>query len=325
MRGGTFSSPGIGTGVQAKDRRDERYNVSMDYWMNADDYGLTRGITDGILDVCDSVDFLGVSLVANGYAFDYALEEYQRRDNVRLAVHLNICEGRPVTPPDEVHLLVDSNGRFCHSFPSLWMKHALSSRTGARILKEQVKREFAMQIAKVSERLGPECVVNVNSHQHYHMIPFCFEGLLELSGPCRISHIRTTYEPLLLSGPNLLSLGPTLMANSAKHTLLNRLSRRYRRLLSHHGVRSNDYFFGTLYTGCLTEPLVTKALDLFSDRTKIGETVEFLFHPGTPTEEERMYWRGNQRLMAYYFSPWRNREMLAIKKCSGGRREGETA
>ena len=64
---------------------------------HADDYGLSKGITDNILLCHDQGILHRVSLMANGYAYDYACEELLQRPNLTGCVHLNLIEGEPLT------------------------------------------------------------------------------------------------------------------------------------------------------------------------------------------------------------------------------------
>jgi len=95
----------------------------MEYLIHADDFGLTEGITNGILDCFDHGALDSTSIVPNGHAFAYAVREYRRRQDLRLAVHLNLAEGRPVGRPEAVAPLVDEEGQFRLSFPALWLRH----------------------------------------------------------------------------------------------------------------------------------------------------------------------------------------------------------
>src|SRR3989344_3721426 len=64
----------------------------------ADDFGLSRGITDSILQTVDEGPVTQVSVIPNGEAVEYALAEYRRRsDRLALAVHVNLTEGKPLS------------------------------------------------------------------------------------------------------------------------------------------------------------------------------------------------------------------------------------
>src|SRR5271163_1537845 len=80
--------------------------------INADDLGMSRGITDGIL-VAHRYGFLtSASLLVNMPASEYAVERVASAPKLGVGVHLNICQGRPISPVREVPSLVDVEGKF---------------------------------------------------------------------------------------------------------------------------------------------------------------------------------------------------------------------
>ena len=80
--------------------------------INADDLGMSRGITDGIL-VAHRYGFLtSTSLLVNMAASEYAVERVASAPKLGVGVHLNICQGRPISPAREVPSLVNADGTF---------------------------------------------------------------------------------------------------------------------------------------------------------------------------------------------------------------------
>jgi len=71
--------------------------------VNADDLGLSRGITDGILLSHLKGIVTSASLMMNQPATEYAVKCLG--DDVRtldVGIHLNLCQGSPVLPPSSV-------------------------------------------------------------------------------------------------------------------------------------------------------------------------------------------------------------------------------
>jgi predicted glycoside hydrolase/deacetylase ChbG (UPF0249 family) len=96
--------------------------------VSADDYGLSEGITTNILDAVDHGAVSSVSIIANGTGFEHAIREYRKRRGLSLTVHLNLMEGRPIFPTDQLPDLVDERGAFRHSFQSLYLLHLRADR-----------------------------------------------------------------------------------------------------------------------------------------------------------------------------------------------------
>ena len=281
--------------------------------VHADDYGLSRGVTDSILECVDNGPVRSISVLANGHAFDYAMSEFKKREGLRLSVHLNLCEGPPLLPAKSVDLLTGGDGEFNMGFVSLWKKHLLSGRRVKERLEAQVRAEFSAQISRVAEGLGEGYEIRIDSHRHYHMIPFVFRSLLEVAKSFPgLRYIRLPYEPSLEKLSERMTLGLALPAGLLKRRLLNRLSLRSRPLLESRGILTNDIFIGTLFSGHMSESIVKLIVKRLRDGEFNAPTVELLFHPGGAVAGEEDYWRSRQDLIKYYYSPWREREKKAL-------------
>ena len=108
----------------------------MNTVVHADDFGISIGITDGIMEAYLHGRLDRVSIVPNGKAFDYAVERLRENPGLECAVHLNLVEGKCLSEMHKIRLLVTSDGYFRRSFLSLWLLHvfALGKR---RLLLEQ--------------------------------------------------------------------------------------------------------------------------------------------------------------------------------------------
>jgi chitin disaccharide deacetylase len=131
--------------------------------VNADDLGMSRGITDAILIAHRHGIVTSASLMVNMPAAEYALEHLPRAPNLGIGVHLNICQGEPVLPAAEVKCLIDADGSF------------LGPRVLARKLwrwqvdERQIEAEFRAQIQWM-RRNGLE-PTHADSHRHMHIYP----------------------------------------------------------------------------------------------------------------------------------------------------------
>lgn len=286
----------------------------MHYVISADDLGASVGVTDHILDAADRGLLTSVSVLANGTAAEYALEETRRRRELRVSLHLNFVEGRPIAPVAEVPLLVDGDGVFRLGFLSLW---AVSLRTrGAQRVqwKWELKTEIRAQIERVRDVLGADWAVCVDSHLHLHMIPLVFEALLELQHEYEFRYMRVLEEPLFFAAPDVQALRNYLGPNLLKHFLLNGLSRAAKPQLRARGIPHCDYFVGVLFTGNMRTSVARAALASAARRSDRG-VIELLFHPGRAEASEEQTWP--ERLLAFreqYRSPWRDRERETLKE-----------
>lgn len=270
--------------------------MKRDVTIAADDFGLTRGITDTILETVDNGPVTLVSVIPNGEAVEYAAEEYKKRSGrLMLAMHLNLTEGRALSDKKGVSFLVDSVGNFKYGIAGLWGAYLIGSGRTKSHFREQVRREIEAQLAQVREVSGVNEVL-VNGHQHVHLIPFVFDVLVSLPD---IVSIRTIREPFQWTWSPI-----TLLA----HLILLHLSRRAVRIVRSRGIATNDAFVGFLYSGHMTEQTLRAGL------ARARGSVEILLHPGSALPGELNAWRGTHSDIAWHYSPWRAKERALLRK-----------
>ena len=131
--------------------------------VNADDFGMSAGITNAILIARRHGFLTSASLMANMPGAGYALEQARRIPGFGVGVHLNICEGQPMLPRSHVKSLVDANGNF-HAPPvmirKLWRWQVADS---------EIEAEFRAQISWMKQKgFHP---THADSHHHMHLYP----------------------------------------------------------------------------------------------------------------------------------------------------------
>lgn len=286
----------------------------MKLLVHADDLGNSKAISDNILDCFGpQLPLSGTSIMANGYAFDYAAEAFnQLEGNHRLGVHINLMEGPACLSVDEIPLLVDKQGYFCHSFQSLLAAY-YGSRKNREALAAQVKAEMRAQMQAVAKYLPSGRLLHIDGHQHFHMIPFIFKLLVELHQEMPIGYIRIAKEPFFLH-LNAKGIFNYLGLNIIKHLLLNFLAKKCLKLLQGTGIKCPDYFIGVLFTGNITIDSIHKALTVLKDKHPQEDlVVEILMHPGGADKAEIDFWHKYPHLVDYYCSDYRENEKSLLK------------
>lgn len=144
-------------------------------YFHADDYGMTAH-GDALIRDCQTHGCLNsVSIVPNG-----SLEEAVaalRPSGLKLAVHLNLVEGKALSPAAEIPLLVRPDGSFCNSFTGL-LRLSLTPRR--RAFAAQLYRELERQLLAYAALFPAGTPLRIDSHQHTHMIPLVFRTLLHI-------------------------------------------------------------------------------------------------------------------------------------------------
>lgn len=256
----------------------------------ADDFGLTRGVTDTILETVDRGPVTLVSVIPNGEAVDYAIEEYAKRsERLALAVHLNLTEGQALSPASDIPLLVDKSRRFKYSVAGLWFAYLIAGSRKRQSFRAQVRREMAAQLARIREASGVKRLV-VNGHQHVHLIPFVFDELIRLPD---IVAVRTVREPFQWTWSPLAL---------AAWCVLNMLSVRASRIARLHSVATNDSFIGFVHSGHMTEKALQRGL------ARARGSIEALFHPGGAEPRELTAGHWSRTSIKWLHSPWRAKE-----------------
>ncbi len=271
--------------------------------LQADDCGLSAGITDAIMVCYDRGWLRRTSVVANGAGWEHAVAALRRRPGLSIALHLNLVEGSPLSTPADVDLLVDPRGRFCRSFVALWA-HGLAGAAAAR-LRAQIRLELRRQIERFLEVFGDRGPLSVDGHVHYHVLPPVFDELLGLCAEYPLHAIRLPREPLYW--PLTRGAPRPPLVNVAKNLVLRALCRRAGPALHAHSVKTAEAFVGVLGTGAMSLAHVRVALDHLR-RAGTSGTVEILFHPGRALTSEASLWSDRPELRAFYLSANRDRE-----------------
>jgi chitin disaccharide deacetylase len=131
--------------------------------VNADDFGMSVGITDGICLAHRYGPVTSTSMMVNMPASDYAFGRLDKFPRLGVGVHLNLCQGKPILPAEQVRTLVDDAGAF-HAPAAMARKLTLW-----QVDRWELESEFRAQIQWLQRRLG--AVLHADSHQHMHLYP----------------------------------------------------------------------------------------------------------------------------------------------------------
>lgn len=280
----------------------------MPGWLvvNADDLGITRGATNGIVRAHREGVVTSASLAVTTDAYEHAVEACSRNcPTLGLGLHFTLTSGKPVSPSREVPQLVGEHGHFPWRFSTLFAAASLQKRAG---LLDQVEAELEAQIVRLQrDGIAPD---HIDGERHVHLIPGIFERVVAAARRHHVPFVRLGRE----AGRRLSSVRewPALVGggNFVKSSLLSALSERNRGLLTN-GVRSADYFASYLYSG-RPELFLSRLLD----GSPWSGITEVMVHPGLP-EESAGVALGNAELERYLVSEQRRTELRACLDASG--------
>jgi len=162
--------------------------------ITGDDFGLAPEVNEAIeLSHRDGVLTTTSLLVGARAAADAAM---RARDNpeLRVGLHLALCEGRPCLPAAEVPLLTNARGELLHPVLALvWFLLLGPSARFRRQLEAEIRAQFT-----AFEAFGLS-LDHVNGHNNLQLHPVVLPLLLKVAREHGVRAIRLPYEPLVAS------------------------------------------------------------------------------------------------------------------------------
>ena len=278
----------------------------------ADDYGLCESTSAHIQQCIDKGALNRVSIFPNIDKVD--LNEVLKVKKIRVSLHLNLVEGKCMADASEVYLLADENGDLKHTFSGLFKLNLFHKKK----FEEQVYKEIRAQVLFWKSILPPDTYFCVDSHQHTHMIPGVFKGLIRVLKEEQIDvhHMRIPAEPLL---PYIKT--PSLYFSYSIVNLIKQWVLKFLWLINKGQLKGytipTSYFLGILLSGKMDEKRVTKLLKEYVKLgKKNGRNIEVLFHPGFSEETDPGFENKNIAFKKFYSSENRKTEFDSVIKLS---------
>ena len=284
--------------------------------IHADDLGASPNINKSIMNLFMDGAIDGASVLANGDDLETIANGIRNgaeviSKKIILRVHLNLSEGKPITDPEHVTLLVNADGMFMHGFCGLAKLWFFADTQAKLKIEGMVRKEFNAQVHKVLTLFGRDHVVGVDGHMHIHMIPFIFRTAVDVCREHGLNEMRLTKEYFHLSLREARSA--RLLINAGKHLLLNFLAHRNAKKLRQARIFSTDSVAGILYSGLMTLDVAQAAVK--RARRKGDKEIELIFHPGHATSDEGSRWKYCQEHIGkFYLDNQRIMERQYLKK-----------
>ena len=195
--------------------------------VNADDFGFTRDVNEGIVEAHQGGILTATTLMANGVAFDHAVELARANPDFDVGCHLVLVGGKSVLAGEDA-LPAD--------VPDLLKRLALRRISPYDELRAQVERIIAAGIRPT----------HLDTHKHTHLLFPVLDAVARLvrrsSG---FAWVRRPFDFPLSGGK------PTPWAKRMLSESLGVLRSRFHSRLAAHGCRTTDYFAGFQLTGYL--------------------------------------------------------------------------
>lgn len=218
--------------------------------MNADDFGFTPDVNQGIVEAHRNGILTATTLMANGEAFEDALRWARATPTLDIGCHLVMVQGTSLV-----------SGK---AFPA----------TLTQLVKALLRRdidpyeELKAQIQRIlSAGITP---THLDTHKHTHLAPPVLNAVARLSEEFAVRWVRRPFD-----FPMTALRGPIPATKRLTSDALRLLRSRFQRVLKKHGCRSTDHFAGFQITGRF------RTAELLQLIGKLPEgSTELMVHPG---------------------------------------------
>jgi predicted glycoside hydrolase/deacetylase ChbG (UPF0249 family) len=159
--------------------------------INADDFGFTKGINAGIVRAHRTGIVTSTTLMANGEAFEEAIDLAQANPSLGVGCHLSIVGGDPVAPKSQIKSLLETDGELPPTLTRLALKLARRS-----VRHEEIVIEFRAQLERITRR-GIK-LTHLDTHKHSHTQPQVMRALAVVAAEFGIKCVRNPFEHFLM-------------------------------------------------------------------------------------------------------------------------------
>lgn len=235
--------------------------------INADDFGLSRSINRGIIQVYKKGVLTSASLMVNMPGFEDAVDLIKSNPGLDIGLHTNIFRGKPILPYYKTRSLTDENGFFLQDIFKIAKRIYLK-----RIDFLELELECDAQIRKALDQ-GIN-ITHLDSEKHLHLIGPFYKIIVKLARNYGIYKVRNINEyPYLIKF--IFNQKAVLSSSLYKIIVLQFLSRCRKKLNLINSIKTTDYSFGLYETGSMRLDKYEKLLNFLKD----GVT-EIFCHPG---------------------------------------------
>jgi chitin disaccharide deacetylase len=231
--------------------------------VTADDFGLDASVNEAVERAHRHGILTAASLMVAGPAAADACARARRLPALRVGLHLTLCDGPAVLPPEEIPDLVDRRGRLRADLPALgW---AIAIRPAAR---RQMRAEVRAQFEAYRATGLP--LDHVNGHRHFHLHPMIADAIIAIGPEYGVRAMRIPAEPARV----LRAVDPKTATAPAR--CLAPLAKVLRRKAQRAALRLPDAVFGLTWSGAMTAARLAGLLGRLPEGL-----VEIYLHPAT--------------------------------------------
>jgi len=136
--------------------------------INADDFGFSKSVNQGIIDCYKTGLITSTSIMMNTPFTDEAIKLAKENNIKNIGIHLNLTYGKSVLEKSEVKSLVDSNGTFHYVCMLGYYTQYVDAK---KELKAQIEKFYASGLKPT----------HLDYHHYFHEVPVLLQAYLELA------------------------------------------------------------------------------------------------------------------------------------------------
>lgn len=241
--------------------------------VNADDFGFTCGVNAGVIRGFRDGIITSTTIMANGRAFDDAVDCAKKNPELGVGCHLALVDGVSVEKPSAIPSLADNEGRLPATVALLTSRLLAGAVQG-----DDIARELRAQITKVlNAGLNP---THLDSHKHTHSHPRVMEQVARVADEFGIRKVRKPFENAGALVRSAFADGWSSFKQSMTALAARTGAPRFQNLAQSHGLRTPEYFWGVAATGRLNRELILAMIESMPHGVS-----ELMCHPGQYDDE----------------------------------------
>ena len=237
--------------------------------VNADDFGLTSGVNQAILELHRAGVHTSATLMASAAATGDAIAIARATPSLGVGCHIVLVDGDPIQPASQLTTLADPHTNRLHPTLGAFLKRLWRGQIRGR----EIESEASAQMQSLQSR--GLTLTHVDTHKHTHMFPRVLCPVLRAARSCGIRAIRNPFEPAW----SIAATPGAPLIRRAQVRLLRLLASRFHRFVAEHGFTTTDGSLGVLATGTLDARTVSSLLSAIPQNPPEA-VYELVTHPG---------------------------------------------
>lgn len=158
-------------------------NKDNRFFINADDFCLSIDTNDAIIELANKNKIDSTTVIVNNQNIPLK-ESIEKLNGLKIGLHLNLSEGKPISNYRLVSSLVNKNGEF-YTHKIMWIRFILG-----KVKKNEIQLEISNQYTLLSQL---KTISHVDSHKQIHSYPFLGDFILKCLLDIGVSRIRNPY------------------------------------------------------------------------------------------------------------------------------------